>query len=203
MVNKKEHPLKRLLAIMLATPLACNSVASWEESLPRDVVHIQAGTAKQQVRQLAHPRIFGLISTDDLEHFGCRVTPGLGTYDVQSNLLIGTTYTFALRSNSGCVIQVSNMVQRSNGYDAGLWAGIRASMSILARRRGWDKAGWRGEIGEYSEIFEFTERGNPRGFSYVVQKDGVMYTLTILSSTIMPSSEVERVILDNISTFDR
>lgn len=41
------------------------------------------------------------------------------------------------------------------------------------------------------------------GFAYVVQKDVVMHTLTIVSRTMTPSPDIDPITLDNMSRFDR
>jgi hypothetical protein len=141
----------------------------------------------------------GHISAKDLERLGCQVDPSLGKYAESNSLILGLTKTFVLRSDSGCEVTVFNLIQRSDDYDPGVWAGVRAGTSAIARKKGFQVSSFEGNIGEYSEIQLFKDNDVRRGFNYTVQNQGVLYSLTVLSASIEPSLLLEEIILENMA----
>ncbi|MDQ6961514.1 MAG: DUF4124 domain-containing protein [Mariprofundaceae bacterium] len=147
--------------------------------------------------------IAGLITLEDLRSLGCTPTSKVGSYASKVTPLFGKISRYILRSKEGCTIDLVNSVQKqkSEGYDSGLWSGIRAS--LLKKSKGYkvDKKQRNGNIGHYSEITDFTRKGQYKGFNYTVQDKGVVYRLTIFSDDIKPNKALEEIILNNISSY--
>jgi len=146
-------------------------------------------------------QIDGLFSRRELKRLGCVPQPSAEAYEKKSHLLIGEVSSYALQSDRGCNITVINLAQVAIGDDPGLWAGIRAAASGISRGSGYEQNSREGNIGEYSEIIDFTEHGEHRGFAYAVQDKGIVYSLIILSDTLKPSVLLESIILERMSKF--
>lgn len=159
-----------------------------------------SNTAETKANKEAMP---GLITLEDLSSLGCIPTSEIGTYTSQITPLFGKISRYILRSKEGCIIDLVNSVQKqeSEGYDSGLWSGIRDS--LLKKSKGYkvDKKQRNGNIGHYSEITDFTRKGQHKGFNYTVQHKGVVYRLTIFSDDIKPNKAMERIILNNIMSY--
>ncbi len=154
---------------------------------------------KNQVVQPTGEKIEGLFSIQDLERLGCKPKSSIGVYQKKSNLLMGEISSYSLQSTEGCKVSLINLAQVPRGDDPGLWAGIRAAASGIARNNDYEKSGREGNIGEYSEIIDFSEDGEHRGFIYAVQNGGIVYSLIVLSDTLKPSALLESIIMQNMS----
>lgn len=138
------------------------------------------------------------FTAEDLAKLGCRVAPEAGSYSQVDMPLIGVVKTYALRSGTGCKVALSSQLSSIASGDDGRWAGVRAGASVLAKKRGFDLSSEQGGLGEYSEIYYFTQGGVAQGFTYAVQSGGILHSIMILSEDIAVDDKLESIIADKL-----
>jgi len=107
---------------------------------------------------------------------------------------LGTVKMYVLRSEAGCKVGLTSQISAVNEGGEGVWAGVRAGASVVARKNGFELSSEAGNLGEYSEIHRFTRNGVNKGFTYSIQNKGFLHSITILSDEIVPDAELESVI---------
>lgn len=165
-------------------------IAKMAPSLTKQAERIGAAIASQvRIAPVVQP--IGTVESPaffdetDLRALGCDVPDGTGRYADAAAPSVPGMRVFSLIHSEDCVIDLLNIIQPKEGGgpggDGGLWAGLRASVSGQARRRGFDTERFEGELGDYSEIRIFTQDGAYRGFWYAIETDQVFYVLRVFS----------------------
>lgn len=136
------------------------------------------------------------LSADDLESMGCHVDKSLGKHSSIDVPLIGVIEGYSLKSEVGCKVNLVSQIQKSLSESdrESMWAGIRAANDIAAKKRNFDSALSEGDLGEYSEITTYTQNGSHKGFTYVVEANGLITNVTIISDEIMPDEKMEGIL---------
>lgn len=134
------------------------------------------------------------FTAEDLAKVGCRVAPELGKFSQMDFPLLGTVKMYALRSETGCKVDLLSQISSAKENDEGLWAGVRAGASVTARKRGFELDSEEGSLGEYSEIQHFSQNGADKGFTYAIQNKGFLYSITIFSDEVTLDEKLESVI---------
>jgi hypothetical protein len=159
-------------------------------SVTEETKRVAAAIASQvRIEPVAQPT--GTIESSaffdevDLRALGCDVPDGTGRYVDAAAPSVPGMRVFGLIHSDGCVIDLLNIIQPTEGGgpggDGGLWAGLRASISGQARRREFDTERFEGDLGDYSEIRIFTQDSAYRGFWYAIETDRVLYVLQVFS----------------------
>lgn len=180
------------------------TAAAASPPLPR--VPLSADEARQrgeqiasQVRVEAAPRPAGepesqpFFTERALAELGCQVPEGRGRYKDIAAPGIPDARAFLLRSDDGCVVDLFNVIQRTDG-GPGLWAGLRAQATGEARRRGYQTEERDPGLGERSELRVFTKDGAYQGFWYAIESGRVLYVLRIYSEQIRVTPQLETLL---------
>ncbi|CAG1022730.1 hypothetical protein MTYM_01947 [Methylococcales bacterium] len=134
------------------------------------------------------------FTAEDLAKIGCRVAPELGKFSQVDFPLLGTVKFYALRSETGCKVDLISEISSAKENDEGSWAGVRAGASVTARKRGFELESEEGSLGEYSEIQHFSQNGADKGFTYTIQSKGFLHSITIFSDEVTLDDRLESVI---------
>lgn len=134
------------------------------------------------------------FTAEDLAKIGCRVAPELGKFSQMEFPLLGTVKFYALRSETGCKVDLISEISSAKENDEGSWAGVRAGASVTARKRGFELDSEEGSLGEYSEIQHFSQNGADKGFTYTIQSKGFLHSITIFSDEVTLDDRLESVI---------
>lgn len=169
-------------AVKIAAALYFEEITQVEVKNPVEAGELSADTVKKH------------FNADDLGRLGCNVDPALGKITNVENPLIGAVENYSLRSETGCVVTLISNIQASKEYDEGTWAGIRAFLDMLARKKEYELTRYQGNLGEYSELEIFTKDGTRKGFSYSVQSGGFLRQVIIDSENIEPDDNFENIL---------
>lgn len=137
------------------------------------------------------------FTTSDLERLGCKVDaePRVASIELP---LAGRTDVYGFSNGPACASSLVSTLSQSPEYNAGDWAGLRASSTGFARKHGYELEGYSGELGEHSEIDVFTRHGQERGFRYNVQANGYIHSVTLISDSIDSSGRFEEILREKL-----
>lgn len=133
----------------------------------------------------------------DLEKLGCRVNVVPTTKQLEMPIL-GTVDSYGFTSDAPCASLLISTLQPVEEDDPGLWAGKRAGAGVFAKKHGYDREGYAGEVGDYSEIEVFSRQGVELGFTYNVQANGQLHSVTLISDRIDASGAFESVLREKL-----
>lgn len=138
------------------------------------------------------------LRREDLARLGCMVsaTPSVGKSEVPRLGLVMEGY--ALTSPQPCASRLISTVQPLQGEDPGAWAAVRGHMSSVAEHYGWAHQRLQGRVGEYSEVGLFSLNGRPVGFMYLVQANGYLLSVMLISDSILPDERFEAILREKL-----
>ncbi|MDK2776310.1 MAG: hypothetical protein KYX62_01450 [Pseudomonadota bacterium] len=132
------------------------------------------------------------FTIQDMAQLDCYVTPDLAR-SKQISSALGTLNVYSVKSKSGCKVRMVSTLMDTAGYDAGIWAGSRAQISIMADKAGYQTSTAPGNLGSYSEVITLTKNGRYRGFEYLIQWSDSMQTVAVLNAGIRPDARFENL----------
>lgn len=137
------------------------------------------------------------LTIPDLKRLGCKVDAEPRVESVELPF-IGRMDVYGISNGPACASLLVSTLSQSPEYNAGDWAGLRASASGFARKHGYELASYSGEIGEHSEIEVFSRHGQEHGFRYNVQANGYIHSITLLSDSIDASGRFEEILREKL-----
>jgi hypothetical protein len=128
----------------------------------------------------------------DLQQLGCTVT-ATPKRNVSMIPLMGEVDGYGVTSTTPCATQLVSLLQPIT-YEDAVWEGARSAAGTFAKKHGFTRESFEGQLGEYSEIEVFSRSGKPVGFEYSVQAKGQLHSVIVLSNSIEPDAAFEEVL---------
>ncbi|WOB51327.1 hypothetical protein NYR97_08155 [Xanthomonas hydrangeae] len=128
----------------------------------------------------------------DLQQLGCTVT-ATPKRNVSKIPLMGEVDGYGVTSSTACATQLVSLLQPIK-YEDAVWEGARTAAGNFAKKQGFERESFEGQLGEYSEIEVFSRSGTPVGFEYSVQAKGQLHSVIVVSDSIAPDAAFEAVL---------